>query len=234
MEFPRHPLVERVSSLPAIFFLISLIFLKQIVHLKPIAFLERSRASTIHRWMRYCCTGPTGERVSSLPWPFCWFSAWQHTHGGSISHQHATHLSSKPVSLITLIPLYSILTSAFTSMSPSSPPPAKLAENIPQLMHHLWKPFLHDINTTDFLTKEGYYYKYPKDTHHWSQPLRKKLLILDVDTRLDTGPGGIMNKTTLNSKGMTGRTAGMMNHYLYGIYCLHCVCGKEFSWLFSF
>ncbi|TVY78779.1 hypothetical protein Focb16_v009750 [Fusarium oxysporum f. sp. cubense] len=102
-------------------------------------------------------------------------------------------------------------------MSPSSPPPAKLAENIPQLMHHLWKPFLHDINATHFLTKEGYYYKYPKDTHRWSQPLRKKLLILDVDTRLDTGPGGIMNKTTLNSKGMTGRTAGMMNHYLYAM-----------------
>lgn len=84
-------------------------------------------------------------------------------------------------------------------------------------MHHLWKPFLHDINATHFLTKEGYYYETPKDAHRWSQPLRKKLLILDIDTRPDTGPGGMMNQLTLISKEITERTAGMMNYYLYGI-----------------
>ncbi|KAI8682251.1 hypothetical protein NCS55_00480400 [Fusarium keratoplasticum] len=102
-----------------------------------------------------------------------------------------------------------------TSFSP--PLPARLAEHTPQLMHDLWTPFIHDINTTHFLTKEGYHYNIPHGTHHWQEPSGKKLLILDVDTRLDTGPGAMMNESSLNSNEMTGRTAGMMNHYLYAM-----------------
>jgi hypothetical protein len=109
-----------------------------------------------------------------------------------------------------------ILTCTFTSSSLSTPLPATLAENTPQLMHYLWKPFLHDINATHFLSKEGYRYKINKNNYRWS-PLKKKLLILDVDTRLDTGAGAMMNKSPLNATEMTGRTAGMMNHYLYGM-----------------
>ena len=82
-------------------------------------------------------------------------------------------------------------------------------------MHHIWKPFLHDINATNFISKEGYHYKINKNNKRWA-PQKKKLLILDVDTRIDTGAGAMMNKTPLKAEEMTGRTGGMMNHYLYG------------------
>jgi len=97
----------------------------------------------------------------------------------------------------------------------STPLPVTLAENTPELMHHLWKPFLHDINATNFISKEGYHYKINKKNQRWA-PQKKKLLILDVDTRLDTGAGAMMNKSPLKAEEMTGRTGGMMNHYLYG------------------
>ncbi|KAM0347341.1 hypothetical protein ACHAPU_004861 [Fusarium lateritium] len=106
---------------------------------------------------------------------------------------------------------------SYFHVSSARPLPVTIAENTPQLMHHLWKPFLHEINNTHFLTNEGYQYETPKNAHRWEKPLRKKLLILDVDTRIDDGPGGMMNQSTLNPKEMTGRTGGMMNHYLYGI-----------------
>ncbi|CAF3599227.1 unnamed protein product [Fusarium graminearum] len=104
---------------------------------------------------------------------------------------------------------------AFRS-SLSTPLPTKLSENTPQLMHHLWKPFIHDLNATQFISKEGYKYKINSSNHRWP-PLGKKLLILDVDTRLDTGAGAMMNKSAMNAEEMTGRTGGMMNHYLYAM-----------------
>ncbi|KAJ4012323.1 hypothetical protein NW752_007997 [Fusarium irregulare] len=98
----------------------------------------------------------------------------------------------------------------------STPLPVTLAENTPELMHHIWKPFLHDINATNFISKEGYHYKINKKNQRWA-PQKKKLLILDVDTRLDTGAGAMMNKTSMKAEEMTGRTGGMMNHYLYAM-----------------
>lgn len=83
-------------------------------------------------------------------------------------------------------------------------------------MHHLWEPFLHDINATHFVTREGYQYTIGERNHRWREPLKKKLLILDVDTRLDTGAGTLLNKSPLNPSELTGRSGGMMNHYLYG------------------
>jgi hypothetical protein len=112
---------------------------------------------------------------------------------------------------------------AFRS-SLSTPLPARLSENTPELMHHLWKPFLHELNDTQFISKEGYKYKIDSDNYKW-RPLKKKLLILDVDTRLDKGAGAMMNTSSpLNADEMTGRTAGMMNHYLYGMIYLPSRC----------
>lgn len=85
------------------------------------------------------------------------------------------------------------------------------------LMHALWEPLLHDLNDTKFVSNEGYKYEIAKGNHRWNQPLGKKLLILDVDTRVDEGAGAMMNKSRLNPKEMVGRTGGMMNHYLYGM-----------------
>lgn len=89
-------------------------------------------------------------------------------------------------------------------------------------MHDLWKPFLLGINATSFYTDEGYIYEVPKENENWAKPLGKKLLILDVDTRLDKGPGAVMNDSALDYKEMKGRTGGIMNHYLYGMFFFWC------------
>ncbi|KAF4442442.1 hypothetical protein F53441_11728 [Fusarium austroafricanum] len=109
------------------------------------------------------------------------------------------------------------LTRRSPSTTFSNPAQVKLADHTSDLMHDLWKPFILDINATRFLTNEGYKYEIPKDREGWTKPLGKKLLILDVDTRMDTGPGALMNETTLNYKEMKGRSGGLLNHYLYAM-----------------
>ncbi|KAM0547792.1 hypothetical protein ACHAPJ_010253 [Fusarium lateritium] len=94
--------------------------------------------------------------------------------------------------------------------------PNDFADSTPDIIRRLWKPLLFDLNATRFVTSEGQSYEVPSERQHWSQPLGKKLLILDVDTRLDNSPGSIMNKT-LNPNELSGRAGGIMNHYLYAM-----------------
>jgi hypothetical protein len=142
--------------------------------------------------------------------------AWQPTLGSFISRQQATWHSGKSV-LTLRIHRPSLLTCDLVSLSLSSPLPTNLAGNTPQLMHHLWKPFIHELSATNFVSNEGYKYKIGKGNHRWLKPMKKKLLILDVDTRLDTGDDSMMNPKGLKADKMSGRTAGMMSHYLYGM-----------------
>ncbi|KAL6406784.1 hypothetical protein AUP68_09590 [Ilyonectria robusta] len=72
------------------------------------------------------------------------------------------------------------------------------------------------MNDTHFVTDEGYRYDLPEGVHRWSG-LGKKLLILDVDTRMEEKDGDLMNTHPMNYKNMTGRTGGWMNHQLYGM-----------------
>ncbi|KAF4978637.1 hypothetical protein FZEAL_5040 [Fusarium zealandicum] len=95
--------------------------------------------------------------------------------------------------------------------------PTAIGDGTPELMQYLWTPYLHSLDNPEFITKEGYNYTLSNETHRWTDPLGKRLLILDVDTRLDDGPGSMMNESFLDSKTMTGRTGGMMNHYLYAM-----------------
>lgn len=44
----------------------------------------------------------------------------------------------------------------------------------------------------------------------------KRLIIIDVDTRIDDQEGGLLNETPLNKENMSGRTGGVLNHFLYG------------------
>lgn len=96
--------------------------------------------------------------------------------------------------------------------------PAAVPSDMSQLVPYLWKPYLHRINSTTFTTRRGLQYQIPEGAQRWTQPLGKKLLILDVDTRPNDGPGGLLNDTKLDVANVTGRTAGLMNHYMYGTY----------------
>ncbi|KAF7556432.1 hypothetical protein G7Z17_g1406 [Cylindrodendrum hubeiense] len=95
--------------------------------------------------------------------------------------------------------------------------PGNVPRDLPELVQQLWKPTLHPMNDTHFVSDEGYRYDIPKDAHRWSKPLGKKLLILDVDTRMNDGPGDLMNQNPLDHKNMTGRTGGWLDHQLYAM-----------------
>jgi hypothetical protein len=100
---------------------------------------------------------------------------------------------------------------------------------MPTLIQALWKPSLHKLNDTVFHTDEGYEYEIPAEKK-WAEPLGKKLLILDVDTRIHTDTGDMMNDNPLFYKNMTGRTGGWMNHYLYGTIELALLpCARDLS-----
>ncbi|KAH8686409.1 hypothetical protein BGZ61DRAFT_454437 [Ilyonectria robusta] len=94
--------------------------------------------------------------------------------------------------------------------------PDNIPKDFPGLIAQLWKPTLHPMNDTHFVTDEGYRYDLPEGVHRWSG-LGKKLLILDVDTRMEEKDGDLMNTHPMNYKNMTGRTGGWMNHQLYAM-----------------
>ncbi|KAI5456017.1 hypothetical protein BGZ63DRAFT_368002 [Mariannaea sp. PMI_226] len=103
---------------------------------------------------------------------------------------------------------------------------------MPDLIQALWKPSLHDLNATTFTTDEGYEYEVLEANRRWNEPLGKKLIILDVDTRIHTNTGDLMNTDPLYYKNLTGRTGGWMNHYLYAMihgYDYRLVRAPEFS-----
>ncbi|KPM41467.1 hypothetical protein AK830_g5079 [Neonectria ditissima] len=95
--------------------------------------------------------------------------------------------------------------------------PDKIPADLPGLVAQLWKPSLHSLNDTHFVSDEGYEYDIPENAHRWTKPLGKKLLILDVDTRLDLGPGALLNEDPLRQNNVTARTGGWLDHYLYAM-----------------
>lgn len=85
------------------------------------------------------------------------------------------------------------------------------------LTKHLWTPYLHNLNSNSFVADNGEKYEIPSGAHRWTKPLGKKLIILDVDSRPNTNTGEMLNSEKPDLLKITGRTAGFMNHYLYGM-----------------
>lgn len=81
---------------------------------------------------------------------------------------------------------------------------------------HLWRPYLHNLVADSFVADNGEEYKIPIDAHRWTKPFFKKLIILDIDSRPNANTGEILNSEKPDLSKITGRTAGFMNHYLYG------------------
>lgn len=74
---------------------------------------------------------------------------------------------------------------------------------------------MHPLSDPTFVTDGGQTFEVSPDAHHWDN-LGKKILIIDVDSRLDLGQGAILNPDSLDQGTMKGRTAGILNHLLYG------------------
>lgn len=81
-----------------------------------------------------------------------------------------------------------------------------------------YKPTLHRIDNSTFVTREGYKYTVNDTNHYFTEPLGKRLLILDADSRLETEPGHMLAPPPLTHEDIKRGTAGMMNHFLYGTF----------------
>jgi len=99
--------------------------------------------------------------------------------------------------------------------------------------HLYWKPYASQASLTSALLEELYgAFKIPvaQDNFtsssgaiysvqqvHWSQPLGKQILILDVDTRPLNASGQYLHDPSESWDLMDFRATGLLNHYLYGM-----------------
>jgi hypothetical protein len=84
-----------------------------------------------------------------------------------------------------------------------------------QIVPLLYKPLLYPITAPSFTTLEGKVYHIPGEPR-FLQPLGRKLLILDVDTRPFNGRGEVMNGSRIEFNHISPHTAGMLTHYMFG------------------
>jgi hypothetical protein len=75
---------------------------------------------------------------------------------------------------------------------------------------------IHDLENDKFVNDKGNLYEIVPDVkYRWPQ-LKEKIMIMDIDTRLDVGQGGMMNEKAGSESTMLARTGGYLNHMLYG------------------
>ncbi|KAL7941448.1 hypothetical protein V8C42DRAFT_335167 [Trichoderma barbatum] len=131
-----------------------------------------------------------------------------------------------PLAVVSFLLVYGVIvyTSGFYMADVTLQPPKCFGDGTPAnetdmsyLAKHLWRPYLHNIASKSFVANNGEQYKIPSGAHRWTQPLGKKLIILDVDSRPNTNTGEILNSEKPDRTKITGRTAGFMNHYLYSL-----------------
>ncbi|KAI5456081.1 hypothetical protein BGZ63DRAFT_418107 [Mariannaea sp. PMI_226] len=87
-----------------------------------------------------------------------------------------------------------------------------------ELFAELWKPLKHPLNNPTFITDKGVRFDVPSGSQRWLQPLGKRVVLIDADSRLsETAPGTLLNKEPLDFTGLLGATGGHLNHYLYAL-----------------
>ena len=91
-------------------------------------------------------------------------------------------------------------------------------QTLASTLAELWKPLVHPIEERVFVTDKGERFEVPEGQMRWKRPLGKKVVLIDTDTRLDASDENTMlNECPLYYPTIPGRTAGHLNHYLYGI-----------------
>lgn len=63
-----------------------------------------------------------------------------------------------------------------------------------------------------------------------TEPLRNKVCILDVDSRILDGAGGLLNDEPLGWNEVNKQTGGLINHYLFGTVLIprdRCILTKD-------
>lgn len=94
---------------------------------------------------------------------------------------------------------------------------------LPSLLAELWKPLIHPLEERVFVTDKGERFEIPENQMRWKKPLGKRVVLIDTDTRLSANNENTMlNKCPLYYPTLPGRTAGHLNHYLYGMVTKTC------------
>jgi hypothetical protein len=97
----------------------------------------------------------------------------------------------------------------------------------------LYDRIRHPIGAANYTDAYGAVFEIQDDRPYWTKPLKNKILIVDIDTRVPQGPNelwnnGSMNWETLKNEGDGGMiSASQMNHFLYGKYpkaSATCLC----------
>ena len=107
----------------------------------------------------------------------------------------------------------------------------------------LFKSIKHDPIEPEYIDATGQYFQGGGQTI-WMQPLTKKILLVDIDTRVPTGEKQVLNPDTLDWErfDMNGGdfvSCGIFNHYLcapiygydYQTYQARHIPGHEVSWV---
>lgn len=88
-------------------------------------------------------------------------------------------------------------------------------KNMTAIVQEMFSSSMHDLNNTSFVVEDGTKFEIAPDAHRWEK-LGKKVLIIDVDSRLDLDTGAMLNQWSPKKESMKGRTGGILNHFLYG------------------
>jgi hypothetical protein len=86
----------------------------------------------------------------------------------------------------------------------------------------LYDAIRHPVAADSYTDAYGNVFEIKPDGPYWTEPLKEKILIVDIDTRVPQGENelwskGRMNWETLKEEGDGGMiSASQMNHFLYG------------------
>ncbi|KAJ5286995.1 hypothetical protein N7478_002681 [Penicillium angulare] len=86
--------------------------------------------------------------------------------------------------------------------------------DLPLGIFELIKPHIHSITAESFTSRTGKTYQLPSSPK-FTKPLRKNVLIMDVESRDLGGPGGLLDESTLTTDTLEGLTFGRLNHYMF-------------------
>lgn len=104
----------------------------------------------------------------------------------------------------------------------SAPKPSShVKPSIPQTFYNFFETIRHPVTSTSYTDVQGNIFETRGDGPWWTEPLGKKVLIVDIDTRLADGKNEIWNNGRLDWEHMENGgngvlSASQMNHYLYG------------------
>ena len=94
--------------------------------------------------------------------------------------------------------------------------------SVPNPLSAAFQTIKHPIKATKYIDPSAQEFEIASDGPWWHEPLRNKILILDIDTRIPQGPNEVWNDgrmeweaIKLTRKG-SAASASFLNHFLYG------------------